>query len=128
MNKVTDWMTLAETDLQGAKNLLEDGIANLSCFLSQQAIEKCLKAIIASSGNELPKTHDLPFLYKQAFIVEPQLSSFKEEVNFLNQFYIPTRYPDIAAGSLEESLPSREEAVRAVKYAQEIFNFVKEKI
>jgi len=38
------------------------------------------------------------------------------------------RYPDALPGSLPEGLPQRKEAEKALKCAQEVFDFVKRKI
>ncbi|MBI5356440.1 HEPN domain-containing protein [Candidatus Collierbacteria bacterium] len=53
------------------------------------------------------------------------LKAFSDQIVFLNQFYIPTRYPDALPGSLPEGLPSIEVAEKAIVHATEIVEFIK---
>ena len=46
----------------------------------------------------------------------------------LNQFYIPTRYPDALPGSLPEGLPNKEDTEKALQYASEIVAWIKKKL
>lgn len=118
-----DWLMFAENDLRTARAALADDIPSNACFLAQQTVEKSLKGLILSTHQEIPKTHDLLFLLKRS-----GLTQFKEECLFLDKFYIPTRYPDMAIGSLPEGLPNEAIAKQAIEYAEHIFGFVKEKI
>lgn len=128
MSKAEEWLFFAESDLKVADVILNEGIYNEVCFHAQQAVEKSFKAILDKNDQDIPKIHNLLPLLKKAEKYQPEIEQFLEACKFLTQFYTPTRYPDMLVGSLEESLPSKEEAERAVKYAGEIFNFVKEKI
>jgi len=47
------WLKYALDDLQSAKVLLKEGIYNMVCFHSQQAVEILLKSFIATPLNEL---------------------------------------------------------------------------
>ena len=61
---VANWLKFAEIDLRAAKVLLEEGgLATVVCFLSQQCVEKCLKALIEFKGINPFKSHDLIMLY-----------------------------------------------------------------
>lgn len=40
-------------------------------------------------------------------------------------FYIPTRYPDALPGSLDESLPGKEEAEEAITLARSCWQAIK---
>lgn len=128
MNKVADWLLYAENDLKTAKAALDEGITNTACFHTQQTVEKCLKAILLDKEQEVPRTHDLLFLLEKAQSYSPELSKFSENAKFLNQFYIPMRYPDAFPGSAAESLPNRQDSERAIELAGEILNFVKSTI
>jgi HEPN domain-containing protein len=50
---------------------------------------------------------------------------YKEKLEFLDKFYVPTRYPDALPGSLPEGLPNKEDAEKAVESAKEVVDFVK---
>jgi hypothetical protein len=61
---VANWLKFAEIDLRAAKVLLEEGdLATVVCFLSQQRVEKCLKALIEFKGINPFKSNDLVMLY-----------------------------------------------------------------
>ena len=110
------WLVFAQQDLQMAELAYQEGIYNQVCFHSQQCIEKCLKGILANQGKIPPRTHsivDLLSLFPQDFLFE-----LKSRLSQMDIFYIPTRYPDVLPGSLDESLPGKEEAEEAITLAR----------
>lgn len=98
------WLVFAREDLRVAELTLHAGIANQVCFHSQQCVEKSLKALILKRGKPLPRTHRLGDLI--IFLQESALGDFTLELQLLDRFYIPTRYPDALPGSLPEGLPN----------------------
>jgi HEPN domain-containing protein len=55
-----EWMQFAEMDLQAARIMLDhENIASIAAFHCQQAVEKCLKALLEEKELDVPKTHDL---------------------------------------------------------------------
>lgn len=125
---IKNWLFFAEQDLKVAQISFKESLFTNVCFHSQQAVEKSLKALLLNKKRNLPKTHDLMFLFEKIITFEPQLSSFKRHCEFLNQFYLPTRYPDTLPGSLPQGLPNQEDSQEALKFAQEIFEFTQEKL
>lgn len=123
MNKVDEWLFFAETDLKSAKILLAEDVYFEVGFHAQQVVEKCLKAVLVSTGQRVPKIHSLPALLEKVSSTNNNFSSFEEAVKFLDPFYVSTRYPDVSEESLEERMPTQEEAKQAVKYAEDIFRF-----
>lgn len=63
------------------------------------------------------------FLFERTIQYYPELSSLKGAFQFLNQFYIPMRYPDALPGGVAEGMPTNEDAKKAIDYGEEIFNF-----
>lgn len=122
MSKIGDWLLYAENDLKTAKVALAAEVTNTACFHTHQVAEKCLKALLLEKEQEIPKTHDLLFLLERTARYYPELSYLKGALQFLNQFYIPMRYPDALPGSAAEGMPTSEEAKKAIDYAEEIFN------
>lgn len=125
MNRVKDWLLLVELDLRAARGALEEGAPNIACFCSHQAVEKVLKAILLQKNLKVPKIHSLVELLDKAAIDKIELKEFEPKIVFLNQFYIPTRYPDALPGSLPEGLPTKEIAEKAIAYAAEVVSFIK---
>lgn len=128
MNKVADWLLYAENDLKTAKAALDEGVTNTACFHAQQTVEKCLKVILLDKEQDVPRTHDLLFLLEKAQSYFPDLSKFSENAQFLNQFYIPMRYPDALPGSAAEGLPTEQDCKKAIELAEEVLNFVSSRI
>ena len=61
---VARWLEFAEIDLKAAKALFQEGsLSSVVCFHAQQSVEKCLKALIESTGLNPPKSHDLVMLH-----------------------------------------------------------------
>ena len=88
------WYDRASTDLAGANILYEHGGAyELVAFHCQQAIEKQLKGWILKESGELMEGHNLPFLRRHAISLGAPLQSYGNDMGFVNQFYIETRYP-----------------------------------
>ncbi len=119
-----DWLHQAERDLEQAEDSARAGRHEWACFAAQQAAEKAVKAlhlhlgqdvwghVVARLLNELPKEVKVP-------------SELIEKGRVLDNFYIPTRYPNShPAGAPHEHygpLQSRE----AIRYAGEILEFVR---
>jgi len=116
------WLTFAQEDLKVAELVLEESIYNQVCFHSQQAGEKALKALIEEKV-KVPKEHRLPKLFKICQELGYNLEKFQENLEFLDKFYTFTRYPFIV-GMLPEGYPTKEDALKALGFAKEIYSFV----
>lgn len=92
---VSDWLNKAEEDFQFALiNLKEQKTFYAQiCFHFHQAIEKILKAYIIANDLEFKKIHDLVLLLNICCLKDSSLNILLEECEFLNTFYIETRYP-----------------------------------
>jgi HEPN domain-containing protein len=55
-------------------------------------------------------------------------SALQRGCEYLSRFYLPARYPDALPGSLAEGLPDLEESEKALNFAKEIMDFVKNKL
>ena len=126
MSRIEDWLLSADLDLRAARASLKDNVPNIACFLSQQAVEKVFKAVILRRDKRVPKVHALDKLLDEIQPTIPELkANFEKQVLFLDQFYIPTRYPDTLPGSLPDGLPSVTVAEKAIASATEIVEFIK---
>ncbi len=109
-----DWVRIADSDLADARRTLDSpGPYNTACFHAQQAIEKCLKAVIAFSGEQIPHVHDLEKLAHGARAVAPGLGVDPEELKKLTPYAVKPRYD-------AEFWPDREEAAEAVESAEKV--------
>ena len=112
------WFAMAEDDLNFARVGLREKFFSQVCFLSQQAIEKVLKGYLVHLGKTYPKTHKLIDLYRLcgAKFLEP----FKNKIKLIDEFYIPTRYPDGIPGGLPNRASNETDASEALKTADDI--------
>ena len=93
--------------------MIAQGIYNLACFHAHQAVEKTLKAALAERGKTPPRTHSLTDLTQQVCAAWALDGSGLETASELDDFYIPTRYPDALPGSLPDGLPVASDAREA---------------
>lgn len=113
------WLRFGWEDLRMAELALQDGLFNQTCFHAQQCTEKCFKAILAHAGELLPRTHALVDLWERLpDEARAHLGALYDGVQQMDQFYIPTRYPDALPGTLPEGLPQRSHAEVAMNTAR----------
>lgn len=121
------WLAFADEDLRVAELALRSEIFNQACFHSQQCVEKCLKACLAAAGDLLPRTHLIADLWRQLTAgAQDMLKELGSDLAVLDQFYVPTRYPDALPGSLPEGLPQKQDADEAVAIARRCYQHVAE--
>jgi HEPN domain-containing protein len=118
-----DWFHQAQRDLEQAKDSQKAARHEWACFASHQAAEKALKALYQwlkqeAWGHVIARLLlDLP----KALNVSAELI---EKGRVLDNFYIPTRYPNghPSGSPFEHYGPLQSE--QAIEYAGEILEFV----
>ena len=121
---VEEWLQAAEKDLKIAiedidkKERFED-----VGFHCQQAAEKFLKAYIVAYELPFTKTHDLEVLLKACVKKDPDFEKLKMQSRLLTPFYLGARYPDFSSEEYQA-----EKIKEVLKFAEEIAEFVKEKL
>ena len=118
MREADRWLGFARQDLRIAELAMSEGLYNQVCFHSEQCVEKVLKAWLAEKGKKIPRTHSMADLL--ILIPADALADMAEEILLLDRFYIATRYPDALPGSLEEGMPSKDEAQESLDLAKRI--------
>ena len=63
-----------------------------------------------------------------ASVNEKDLLQLKDDCLYLDQFYVPTRYPDAPLGSLPEGEPKREDAKKAMEILQRIMSLIVKRV
>ena len=123
LNLFKEWIRKAQNDLRSAEILFkENGPTDSLCFHCQQAAEKYLKSFLVSHWIKPPMIHDLVLLLKYCRKIDKEFENLKEEVLFLNKYYIETRYPP------EISVYSRRECKDALKKTEVIVKFIVDKV
>lgn len=122
------WFRQAEHDLQTAKLLLKKSPAD-SCYFSEQTSQKALKAFLYRRGSRGQWEHSIAILAKRCSKIDAVFRRFVEYGGILDQFYIPTRYPDALA---DPAVPfesySVEQAKEAIRLSTEILEAVRAKL
>lgn len=111
-------MEQAYKDMEYARMNFEMKAYYVSAFLSQQAAEKALKALLISTHDRFPRVHDLTKLARDA----DAPAEIIETCASLNPAYTATRYPDVSR-DIEE-----EEAYDLLEFAKEVIEWVEERI
>jgi len=121
-NRAHDWVAQATRDLEQARASRDDGRHEWACFAAHQAAEKAVKALHLSLGQEAWGQVVARLLQELTVPVPSQLI---EKGKVLDNFYVPTRYPNgHPSGAPFEhygSLQSEE----AIRYADEILEFTR---
>lgn len=121
MKQIThDWLEAAGLDIQTIEYLLHDErLTGQVAFHSQQAIEKCLKALIEENGERIPRIHSLSKLFDLcAILLEIQFD--ETQVIALDSLYIESRYPG-EFGLLPEGKPTQKQAQLFYDFAKDVY-------
>lgn len=105
------WWKQSLEDLDSAKVNFENRKYYVAAFLSQQAIEKALKAILIENTDNFPRIHNIVELSRK--VAAPK--EITEHCAKVNPAYTATRYPDVAMdfdkGEVEELIQSTVEVL-----------------
>ena len=128
MKEINNWFAFAKDDLKMAEAALREKIYNQVCFHSQQGVEKTLKGFLKTKVRSVPKTHFLDELLNLCIEIDRGFQTLREKCSILDDYYIPTRYPDALPGMLPEGLPQVKDATEALFFLREIMKFVTERL
>jgi len=122
-NRDQDWLAQAKRDLEQAEDSRHAGRHEWACFACHQAAEKAVKALHLNKGQEawghviakliqeLPGTVEVP-------------EDLIDKGRVLDNFYIPTRYPNGHPEGPPFSHYGLLQSNEAIQYAGEIIEFV----
>jgi HEPN domain-containing protein len=108
------WLRQAENDLSFARVALREGFFAQACFVAQQTGEKALKAIAYDHGERVVLGHSLVELLDRLCQRAPVLGELRELAGQLDQYYVPTRYPNGLPGGVPYEAFGRSQAEGAV--------------
>ena len=128
MTEPHSWMDFAREDLRVAELALTDGLYNQVCFHAQQGVEKALKAFLKSRQQSVPRTHALTELLTLCRGIEHGAERLEFACEQLDQYYLPTRYPDALPGMGPEWLPMRQDAEEALELLRTALKWVEERL
>ncbi|MBI2998485.1 MAG: HEPN domain-containing protein [Deltaproteobacteria bacterium] len=123
------WLRQAEHDLSVARR--HNGQADYSdaCFMAEQASQKALKAFLITRGQRSVPIHSVAQLAERCSQIDPDFISYIASGRILDQYYIPTRYPDaLAPPAVPFESYTQEQGEKAVASAQAILSLVVQKL
>jgi HEPN domain-containing protein len=117
-----DWIRQAIRDLESAKAQKVDGFYEWTCFISQQASEKALKAVLQRMGAEAwgHSVLDLLRALREKADVPAELD---DSARYLDRFYIPSRYPNGWASGIPAEYIMEVDAEQAINHSKKIVQF-----
>ena len=127
-NRYADWFRQAEADLRHARNSLEDGDFEWSCFAAQQAAEKALKAVFQKLGMDAWGHTVTALIGNLPDAVAQPSETLVNYARTLDKHYIPTRYPNGFASGAPTDFYTKEEARNAIRNAEAILEFCRDQI
>lgn len=101
---------------------------DVACFLFQQAAEKALKAFLYSRGLKIVFGHSVRELCQQCSKYNTAFGKLGLEVNGLDGYYIPTRYPSGLPDSIPAEVYTLRDAQNTRRMCKLILELVKSKI
>ena len=91
------WLRQAEHDLSIALGHQERGDFSDACFMAEQAAQKALKAFLIGHGYRSVPIHSVAQLAERCAQIDLAFAVHITAGRVLDQYYIPTRYPDALA-------------------------------
>ncbi len=128
MTEAERWLAQAKRDLDDARFAASGARWNLACFLAQQAAEKALKAFLYDRGAEAVWGHSVAELCTDAGAQDPDFETLGKDAAALDQYYIPTRYPNGLPGGIPADAYAEPDSVRALGLATSVIDLVDTKI
>ncbi len=126
-NRYLDWYRQAEADLDHTRHALKDGDYDWSCFASQQASEKAIKAVFQKRSMEA-WGHTLTVLIGNLKSVVEVPDYLMQGARVLDKHYIPSRYPNGFDSGAPIDFYTKEESQNAVRIAEDILEFCRHQI
>ena len=118
-----DWMAQAKRDLEHAAKDVADGYYEHACFEAQQAAKKAVKAVYMRLHAEA-SGHRVARLLEE---VDPGASrppsELIDDAKLLDQYYVPTRYPNGFESGAPMEFFTKEQASDAVRRADKIIRW-----
>lgn len=123
------WLKQAEHNLKVTGKHLENGYFSDACFMAEQTAQVALKAFLYFNGERFIATHSVTELFKRSIKYSRNFTVLLDRGKKLDQYYIPTRYPDALGGDVIPAEVYREEqAQEAADIAKQVLNLVRVKI
>jgi HEPN domain-containing protein len=116
------WLRQAENDFEYASLGLREGFFAQVCFQCQQI---CVKALKAIHYGQLQKRVVFGHSLVQLAAELPLVGDLREELAVLDQYYIPTRYPNGLPGALPYEVYTRKQTAQALETSRRVIELAR---
>lgn len=124
--RVTKWLERSEYDIQTAEAMLQAGRCIYAVFMSQQAIEKCFKALMASRESDILPVHNLRRLAELSDAARELNEDQLMKLDFLSQYYINARYKE-DIGELSRGI-TEEFSKSIIQFSKEMIQWIEKRM
>ena len=123
------WLKQAGHVLKVAQTLLRDECYAECCFHAEQTAQLALKAFLYGQGERFVTLHSVKQLVERCATYDPAFLQVIDAGKVLDQYYIPTRYPDAIGfpGVPYETYTARQ-ANEAVQLAETLMRLVRSNV
>jgi len=121
-DRSADWLAQAIRDLEQAEDSRRAGRHEWACFAAHQSAEKAIKALHLHLGQEA-WGHVVARLLRDLPIDVPE--EIVDRARVLDNFYIPTRYPNGHSAGAPFEHYGRLQSEEAIRHAGSILEFVR---
>jgi len=122
----TRWYTQAQHDLAAARSSSNAGHFEWTCFQAQQAAAKALKSFLYLNRKRAIISHSVANLLRECEQIDPSFSSV-HSARELDQYYIPTRYPNGLPDQIPHEYYDTEDARKCIAHADTVLKLVNER-
>ena len=123
------WLRQAEHDLSVTQRHQQSGDYSDACFMAEQASQKALKAFLTAQGRRSISIHSVAQLAETCSQINPDFAKHIASGRILDQYYIPTRYPDaLAPPAVPFESYTQEQGNKALEAAEAILGLVSRKL
>ena len=119
------WLRQAEHDLDDAQYSHAGRRYSLACFLCQQAAEKALKGFLYARGAEQVLGHSVADLVAECATLDAAFGQLRAQAAPLDQYYVPTRYPNSLPGGIPAEAFDETDGRRALTLAGDVLALVR---
>lgn len=117
-----DWIEQAHRDMDAATATVQGGYFEWACFISQQAAEKAVKAVLQRMGAEA-WGHSVTQLLRAVAEQTDVPRDVSAAAAVLDRFYVPARYPNGYAAGKPGDYITQDDANDATSSAEAIIRF-----
>lgn len=122
------WLKQAKNDLDFARLGLREGFHSHVCFFAQQSAAKGVKAIGHLLRNRAVLGPSVAVLADRFAKHVPELGNLRDDAGILDQYYIPTRYPNGLPGGFPFMAFTEEQATNAIAAAERFLRLANDRI